>query len=131
MASKNTIILMNRATKRKKLWRRFRDDVYYKGLFIRLKIVLCLIANWDINYQNLYVKRLGDSTRSNHSWRKLTQILWIRFGYVFNKIPIFKRIKFLWMILKGNKSYQIYLFIFDLTLMIFVAFYFLYIIRNI
>ena len=133
MASGSNIKAVNRAlnTKRKKLWRRFRDDIYYKGLFTRMEIALCLIANWDISYRSVYVKRVGDSTRSNHSWRKLTQILWIRFGYVFNKIPVFKRMGFLWKILRGNKPYQIYLFIFDLILVILIAFSRLYIIRNI
>ena len=132
MAKRSKLKTGNRAldTKRKKLWQRFRDDIFHKGLFTRLGIVICLMANWDISYRSVYVKRIGDSTRSNHSWRKLTQILWIRFGYVYNKIPVFKRTKFLWKILRGNKPYQIYLFVFDLILVILIAFSHLYIIKE-
>ena len=91
-------------TKRKKLWQRFMADIYHKGFFTRFAIVFCLIVGWDISYKKLYVERVGDRTQSRHSRRKLTQILWIRFGYSINEFSFPKRSKALWKILKGSKK---------------------------
>ena len=96
----------SRPTKRKKHWERFMMDMYYKRFFTRLIIVICLIKDWDISYKKLYVVRVGDNYRSKHSWRKLTQILWIRFGYAYKDFLPQKRRQVLKKILKGSRRSQ-------------------------
>lgn len=82
------------------------SDMYYKRLFTRLIIVLCLLADWDISYKKLYVRRLGDRNRSQHSWRKITQILWIRFRYAYQDLDPPKRRQAIRKILKGSRRSQ-------------------------
>lgn len=96
----------HKITKRKRLWSRFMSDIYYKCFFTRLIIVFCLLADWDLSYKKLYVRRFGDRSRSQHSWRKITQILWIRFRYAYQDLEPPKRRQAIRKILKGNRRTQ-------------------------